>query len=126
MTGDRLKNTAMQAKADLFAPDLVQLSEQARALVRPARWTILQVLAARQGCICGELADEIPLAQSSVSRHLKALKEAGLVKGTVDGPRVGLLPRPRSRRRAAWSGGRRARQHPGRDRFRLPGGDSYC
>ena len=78
----------MQAKADLFAENLARLSEQARALAHPARWAILQVLAARQECICGELVDEIPLAQSSVSRHLKALKEAGLVKGTVDGPRV--------------------------------------
>lgn len=78
----------MQAKADLFADDLARLSAQAKALGHPARWAILQVLAARQECICGELVDAIPLAQSSVSRHLKALKEAGLVQGTVDGPRV--------------------------------------
>ena len=78
----------MQAKAGLFADNLARLSAQARALGHPARWAILQVLAVRQECVCGELVDEIPLAQSSVSRHLKALKEAGLIQGTVDGPRV--------------------------------------
>ncbi|PSQ92270.1 MAG: transcriptional regulator [Bacteroidetes bacterium SW_4_67_19] len=49
---------------------------------------MLQVLAERDECICGEIVDDLPLAQATVSRHLKKLKEAGLVQGTIDGPRV--------------------------------------
>lgn len=75
-------------KADLFAPDLARLAEWAQAMSHPARLRILQVLAAREACICGEIVDELPLSQASVSRHLKTLKEAGLIKGEIDGPRV--------------------------------------
>jgi ArsR family transcriptional regulator len=78
----------MQTKADHFAPDLALLSEQAKALAHPARLEILRVLARRDECICGEVVDELPLAQASVSRHLKTLKQAGLVQGTVEGPSV--------------------------------------
>ncbi|MFQ5570332.1 MAG: ArsR/SmtB family transcription factor [Rhodothermales bacterium] len=77
----------MQAKADLFEVALADLADQARALAHPARLAILQVLAERGTCICGELVDALPLAQASVSRHLKALKEAGLIRGEIDGPR---------------------------------------
>lgn len=77
----------LQTKADLFAPELARLAEWAKALSHPARLQILQVLARRGTCICGELVDELPLAQASVSRHLKALKEAGLIRGEIDGPR---------------------------------------
>lgn len=68
--------------------DLARLAEQAKALSHPARLEILRVLAAREECICGDLVEELPLAQATVSRHLKTLKEAGLIRGTVDGPRV--------------------------------------
>lgn len=78
----------MQTKADHFAADLARLAEKAKALAHPARLRILQVLAEREACICGEIVDDLPLAQATVSRHLKTLKEAGLVQGTVDGPRV--------------------------------------
>jgi ArsR family transcriptional regulator, arsenate/arsenite/antimonite-responsive transcriptional repressor len=57
-----------------------------RALANPARYRIVELLAARNECIVGDLVDELPLAQSSVSEHLKVLKEAGVVHGTVDGP----------------------------------------
>ncbi len=77
----------MQAKSDLFTPSLAHLAEQAKALAHPARLAILQVLAERGVCICGEIVDELPLAQASVSRHLKALKAAGLIRGEVEGPR---------------------------------------
>jgi DNA-binding transcriptional ArsR family regulator len=49
---------------------------------------ILQLLAQRQSCVCGELVTALPIAQSTVSQHLKELKAAGLVQGEVDGPRV--------------------------------------
>ena len=77
----------LQTKADLFETDLVRIAGWARALSHPARLEILRVLARRGTCICGELVDELPLAQASVSRHLKALKEAGLIRGEIDGPR---------------------------------------
>ena len=60
----------------------------AKALAHPARIQILRTLAARGTCVCGEVVDVLPLAQSTVSQHLKVLREAGLVCGTVDGPRT--------------------------------------
>lgn len=65
-----------------------QLAALAKALGHPARVAILRLLHRREGCVCGEIVDELPLAQSTVSQHLKLLKEAGLVRGEVDGPRV--------------------------------------
>lgn len=64
------------------------LADALRALSHPARLEILHLLAARGTCICGEIVDELPLAQATVSQHLKVLKTAGLVRGEVDGPRV--------------------------------------
>ena len=77
----------MNAKTDLFPSDLARLAEVAKALAHPARLAILQTLAERGTCVCGELVSELPLAQATVSQHLKALKAAGLVRGEVDGPR---------------------------------------
>lgn len=64
--------------------DLAKLS---KALGHPARVHILRVLLAKDTCVAGELSDELPLAASTVSQHLKLLKESGLIKGEVDGPR---------------------------------------
>lgn len=64
-----------------------RLAELAKALSHPARIAILKLLADRNTCICGEIVDELPLAQSTVSQHLKELKACGLVQGEVDGPR---------------------------------------
>lgn len=63
------------------------LAEWCKALAHPARVAILKNLAARKECICGDLVLDLPLAQSTVSQHLKALKKAGLIQGEVDGPR---------------------------------------
>jgi ArsR family transcriptional regulator len=57
-----------------------------RAIAHPARFRIVKLLAARQSCVCGDLVGELPLAQSTVSEHLKVLKDAGVVRGTIDGP----------------------------------------
>lgn len=65
-----------------------RLAAGLKALAHPARLDVLRVLADRDTCICGEIVDELPLAQATVSQHLKVLKEAGLIRGTVDGPRV--------------------------------------
>lgn len=64
------------------------LAKLAKALGHPARVSIMRMLVRREGCIVGDIVDEIPLAQSTISQHLKQLKEAGLIRGDVDGPRV--------------------------------------
>ena len=64
------------------------LAKYAKALAHPARIAILQLLAKKQTCICGDIVDEIPLSQSTVSQHLKELKDAGLIKGDIDGAKV--------------------------------------
>ena len=66
----------------------VQLARYFKALAHPARVEIIRVLARRGTCVCGEIVDELPLAQATVSQHLKALKEAGLIHGEIEGPSV--------------------------------------
>lgn len=63
------------------------LADKLKALAHPARLAILEVLASRGRCVCGEIVDVIPLAQSTVSEHLRILKAADLVHGTIEGPR---------------------------------------
>jgi DNA-binding transcriptional ArsR family regulator len=65
-----------------------QLAKYAKALAHPARVAILNLLAKRQACVCGDIVDELPLSQSTVSQHLKELKEAGLIKGDIEGAKV--------------------------------------
>ena len=70
---------------DVTAEDLARL---AWAVAHPARVRIVRLLIGRKACVCGEIVDEMTLAQSTVSQHLKILKESGLIQGEVDGPRV--------------------------------------
>ncbi|MBK7367555.1 MAG: winged helix-turn-helix transcriptional regulator [Candidatus Eisenbacteria bacterium] len=65
-----------------------QLAEMAKALGHPARVAILRQLADEGECVCGQIVSALPLAQATVSQHLKVLKDAGLVQGEIDGPRV--------------------------------------
>lgn len=74
-------------KKEEFSQKEQELALFAKALSHPARIAILKVLAQKNECICGELVDVLPLAQSTVSQHLKELKNAGLIDGTIDGPR---------------------------------------
>ena len=74
-------------KKEAFGKKEQELAEFAKAMSHPARIAILNVLAQRNECICGDIVDVLPLAQSTVSQHLKELKQAGLIEGTVDGPR---------------------------------------
>jgi ArsR family transcriptional regulator len=76
-----------------------ELAVLARALSHPARVAIVRYLAARGSCVCGEIVDVLPLAQATVSQHLKVLKEAGLVQGEVDGPRTCYCVNPEKLRR---------------------------
>jgi ArsR family transcriptional regulator len=69
-------------------PGDIELARLAKALGHPARVAILRLLIRRGECVCGAIVDELPLAQATVSQHLKVLKEAGLVQGEIDGPRV--------------------------------------
>ncbi|QEG39066.1 ArsR/SmtB family transcription factor [Roseimaritima ulvae] len=75
----------------LALPDVAgaeELAKLAWALAHPARVRIVRLLLSRTSCVCGEIVAEMPLAQSTVSQHLKILKETGLVQGEIDGPRV--------------------------------------
>jgi ArsR family transcriptional regulator len=75
----------------LGLPDVVWAADLAKftwALAHPARVRIVRLLLSRTSCMCGEIVEEMPLAQSTVSQHLKILKETGLVQGEIDGPRV--------------------------------------
>jgi ArsR family transcriptional regulator len=74
-------------KKEEFGKREQELAEFAKALSHPARIAILKVLAQKNECICGEIVEVLPLAQSTVSQHLKELKNAGLINGTLDGPR---------------------------------------
>lgn len=76
-----------------------ELAVLAKAVGHPARVLILRLLVRREACVCGDIVDELPLAQSTVSQHLKVLKEAGLVRGEIDGPRVCYCVEPRGLRR---------------------------
>ncbi len=76
-----------------------ELAMLAKALGHPARVQIMRLLVRQEACICGDIVDELPLAQSTVSQHLKVLKEAGLIRGEIDGPRVCYCVEPRTMRR---------------------------
>lgn len=81
------------AEADL------ELASFAKAVGHPARVQILRIIVRSNGCICGDIVDALDLAQSTVSQHLKVLKDAGLIRGDVDGPRVCYCLEPRALRR---------------------------
>ena len=72
-------------KKEIFGQDEQDLAAFAKALAHPARIAILKELARGDTCICGEIVEVLPLAQSTVSQHLKELQQAGLIQGTVDG-----------------------------------------
>ena len=72
-------------KKEAFTETDQKLANMAKAMSHPARIAILRVLAERKTCICGEIVDVLPLAQATVSQHLKELLNAELIKGTIDG-----------------------------------------
>jgi DNA-binding transcriptional ArsR family regulator len=74
-------------KKEEFTQKEQDLANFAKAMSHPARIAILKVLAQKNECICGEIVEVLPLAQSTVSQHLKELKNAGLITGETDGPR---------------------------------------
>lgn len=74
-----------KTKEDLFTPQQNYLAKLAKAIAHPARIAILEQLAQKGSCVCGDIVEELPLSQSTISQHLKAMKEAGVIKGEVDG-----------------------------------------
>lgn len=83
--------TEMQRdKADTlkYEPDIIALAQYFKALGHPARIAIMQLLESKDTCICNDIVQELPLAQSTVSQHLKELKKAGLIQGNITPPRV--------------------------------------
>lgn len=88
----RRKGSTLRSAA--FRPADTELAGLARALGHPARVAILRMLASSGECICGGIVDRLPLAQATVSQHLKVLKEADLIQGEVEGPRVCYCVKP--------------------------------
>ncbi len=83
-----------QPKETTFDNALVQRARLFKALAHPARLAILEYLAEIRTCITGDIAGEIPLSRTTVNQHLKELKEAGLIKGTVEGVRTNYCLNP--------------------------------
>lgn len=76
------------AKSELFTTEQNELANIAKALAHPARIAILQHIISTKSCICGDLVNEIGLAQPTISQHLKELKKCGLIQGTIEGTSV--------------------------------------
>jgi ArsR family transcriptional regulator, arsenate/arsenite/antimonite-responsive transcriptional repressor len=98
MTSTTRASAAVRGGSAPNATD-TELARLAKALGHPARVAILRRLVAQGECVCGEIVDGLPLAQPTVSQHLKVLKEAGLISGEVDGPRVCYCVNPRAVKR---------------------------
>jgi predicted transcriptional regulator len=75
-------------KTEEFTAEQNRVAELAKAFAHPARVAILQMLARKKACVCGDLVDELPLAQATVSQHLKELKRIGIIQGEINPPRV--------------------------------------
>lgn len=69
-------------------PDDETLAAMAKAVAHPARLAIMKLLTQRKTCVTGDLVAELPLAQSTISEHLRILREAGLIQGEIEGPRT--------------------------------------
>lgn len=75
-------------KTEIFTEEQNRIADLAKAFAHPARVAILQLLAQKKACVCGDLVDELPLAQATVSQHLKELKRIGIIQGEINPPRV--------------------------------------
>jgi len=75
-------------RTDIFSDEQNQLSVMLKAIAHPARIAILQHIIKANACICGHLVDELGLAQATISQHLKELKNAGLIQGTIEGASI--------------------------------------
>jgi DNA-binding transcriptional ArsR family regulator len=76
------------SKKEVFSNSQNRLADLAKAFAHPARIAILEFLAKKNSCICGDIVEELPLSQATVSQHLAELKRIGLIKGDIEGQRV--------------------------------------
>ncbi|MBK8518518.1 MAG: winged helix-turn-helix transcriptional regulator [Saprospiraceae bacterium] len=75
-------------KTEHFTDEQNRIASIAKALGHPARIAIMEYLVKTSACICGDIVNELPLSQPTVSQHLKELKEAGLIKGSIEGTSI--------------------------------------
>ncbi len=83
-------------KTEIFTPEQNRLAVQLKAIAHPARIAILQQLIKANACICGDLVQELGLAQATISQHLKELKNAGLIQGTIEGVSICYCIEPKA------------------------------
>ncbi|MDB5114893.1 MAG: ArsR family transcriptional regulator [Mucilaginibacter sp.] len=83
-------------KSEIYTAEQNKLAVQLKAIAHPARIAILQELIKANACICGDLVDELGLAQATISQHLKELKNAGLIQGTIEGVSVCYCIEPKA------------------------------
>jgi predicted transcriptional regulator len=83
-------------KTEIFADEQNALAVMLKAIAHPARIAILQHIIKANACICGNLVDELGLAQATISQHLKELKNAGLIQGTIEGVSVCYCIEPKA------------------------------
>lgn len=83
-------------KTEIFTDEQNRLATMLKALAHPARIAILQAIIRAEACICGDLAEELGLAQPTISQHLKELKNAGIIQGTIEGVRVCYCIEPKA------------------------------
>lgn len=83
-----------------YTQDEIRMARYAKALSHPARIAIVKLLASTDNCFCGEIVDELPIAQATVSQHLKELKESGLVQGCIEPPKVRYCIEPENWKQA--------------------------
>lgn len=83
-------------KTEIFTQEQNQLSTLLKAIAHPARIAILQQIISANACICGDLVEELGLAQATISQHLKELKNAGIIQGTIEGVKVCYCIEPKT------------------------------
>ncbi|NML39557.1 winged helix-turn-helix transcriptional regulator [Chitinophaga sp. G-6-1-13] len=83
-------------KSDLFTRQQNEIAAMAKALAHPARIAILQYLVKKNACVCGDLVEELGLAQATTSQHLKELKTAGIIQGSIEGASVCYCINPKT------------------------------
>jgi len=83
-------------KSEIYTVEQNNLAVQLKAIAHPARIAILQKLIKANACICGDLVEELGLAQATISQHLKELKNAGLIQGTIDGVSICYCIEPKA------------------------------
>ena len=76
------------SKSELFSEEQNELANLFKAISHPARIAIIQYLLSVETCICGDIVNELPLAQPTISQHLKELKNVGIIKGTIEGTAI--------------------------------------